>query len=384
MVKLISVNIRGLSNPKKRRAVFDYYRVNADVLILQETHSSPQIENIWENEWGGKAIYAHGTSQARGIAILLSRKCQFTTSNILRDINGRYVIVDITEDEQTVTLVVVYAPNEDNPQFFRKISQELESRSEQKIIVGDFNLTLDVGIDRLNTYHNNNLARDEVLNMMEQYCLVEIWRIRNEEKKEYSWIKTTERTQPRKASRIDFMLISAGLDQRVELVMYLTGLMTDHRAFYCSLMLNSSERGTGYWKLNTSLLQEESFLTGVREEISKTLSSNGHKKPDERWEDVKSRTKKYAIKYSRNKSSEEKLIISNLSEAVNQYETMLPLPLEQDKIYEDSKADLEDKQLQRTLGIMFRSKAKWYELGERNSKYFFSLEKAKYNQKTCF
>ena len=33
---------------------------------------------------------------------------------------------------------------------------------------------------------------------------------------------------------------------------------------------------------------------------------------------------------------------------------------------------------------MFRSKAKWYAEGERNTKYFFSLEKAKYNAKTCY
>ena len=33
---------------------------------------------------------------------------------------------------------------------------------------------------------------------------------------------------------------------------------------------------------------------------------------------------------------------------------------------------------------MFRSKVKWYEYGERSSKYFFALEKAKYNAKTCY
>ena len=35
-------------------------------------------------------------------------------------------------------------------------------------------------------------------------------------------------------------------------------------------------------------------------------------------------------------------------------------------------------------GVMFRSKAKWYEEGERNTKYFYNLEKAKYNAKTCY
>ena len=51
---------------------------------------------------------------------------------------------------------------------------------------------------------------------------------------------------------------------------------------------------------------------------------------------------------------------------------------------EDTRADLEEKTLERIQGLMFRSKAKWYEEGEKSSKYFFSLEKAKYNAKTCY
>ena len=48
------------------------------------------------------------------------------------------------------------------------------------------------------------------------------------------------------------------------------------------------------------------------------------------------------------------------------------------------KRDLEDKLLERVKGLMFRSKVKWYEEGETNSKYFYALEKARYNAKTCY
>ena len=61
-----------------------------------------------------------------------------------------------------------------------------------------------------------------------------------------------------------------------------------------------------------------------------------------------------------------------------------PLTKEEDEIYENTKIDLQEKVMEKTKGIMFRSKAKWYELGERNTKYFFSLEKTKYNAKTCY
>ena len=70
MVKLLSVNTRGLSNDTKRRALFDYHRFNADIMVIQETHSYPECENIWQNEWGGRIIYSHGTTASKGIAVL--------------------------------------------------------------------------------------------------------------------------------------------------------------------------------------------------------------------------------------------------------------------------------------------------------------------------
>ena len=47
---------------------------------------------------------------------------------------------------------------------------------------------------------------------MSEFSLNDVWRIRNEDKLEFSWIKKTVRVQERKASRIDFALVSAGLD----------------------------------------------------------------------------------------------------------------------------------------------------------------------------
>ena len=167
--------MRGIGNDKKRRAIFDYHRVNSDFLILLETHSSPSCERIWENEWGGKAIYSHGTTNARGVAIFMSKKLFANISNIYIDSEGRLIIIDVQENDQIITLVAVYAPNEDKPEFFKCVAKVLRDRHEKKVIVGDFNLALDVEKDRKNTYSNNNNSRDEVLNIMEEFCLKDVW-----------------------------------------------------------------------------------------------------------------------------------------------------------------------------------------------------------------
>ena len=82
----------------------------------------------------------------------------------------------------------------------------LRERSEHKILIGDFNLTLDVDLDRYNTYCNNNRSKEELENLIEQFQLIDVWRSRNPDKREYSWMKNTMAES--KASRIDFALAS--------------------------------------------------------------------------------------------------------------------------------------------------------------------------------
>jgi len=56
-IKLLSFNVRGLSNFKKRRAIFSWCRKQkADLIFLQETHSSKERETQWKKEWGGRDI----------------------------------------------------------------------------------------------------------------------------------------------------------------------------------------------------------------------------------------------------------------------------------------------------------------------------------------
>ena len=68
------------------------------MLILQETHSSVEHETIWQNEWGGKVLFSHGTNKSRGIAVFMSNKLYATISNIYSSDDGRLIIFDIEEN----------------------------------------------------------------------------------------------------------------------------------------------------------------------------------------------------------------------------------------------------------------------------------------------
>ena len=71
MCKLTSLNVRGISNFKKRKTIFTWCRKQkADFIFLQETHSKKDSETCWKNEWPSEVIVAHGSSNSREVAIL--------------------------------------------------------------------------------------------------------------------------------------------------------------------------------------------------------------------------------------------------------------------------------------------------------------------------
>ena len=332
--------MRGVADKEKRKATFEFHRFNADILILQETHSSQESEQLWRHEWGGQIYFSHGTTSARGIAVCIRKGAPLSVSNVKSLEDGRTIILDVEENNQKIVLVAIYAPNEDSPQYFRTIREIIKQRDEKKVIVGDFNLTLDVEKDRLNTYHNNGKARDEVCDMMEELFLREIWRIHHEEEQQYSWYK---RGNIQKASRIDFALVSAGLDQYVELICYLPGFKSDHRALYIVLNMCEEERGSGYWKFNTTFLQNLDFVRLMNNEIEQTLKSSLGKDAVNRWEILKTRIKKVSSGYAKSKKSEDKLIIGQLAEIIQEYESRMPLSQEDLVTLENTKLELEEK-----------------------------------------
>ena len=264
---------------------------NCDFLIVQETHSCEATEKIWRSQWGPGAnvIFSHGTSQARGIALFITSKYVHTVQNVYICNTGRTIIVDICDNQEVLTLAAIYAPNNDVPQYFDDLRELLKNRSDKKIIIGDYNLTLSVDLDRSNTYCNNNRAKEKVESIMEEFCLKDVWRERNSDRKEYSWHKSG---QINKASRIDFALISAGIDQQTKLVQYISSVMTDHRAIYVVIELAPNERGVGYWKFNTSLLRDSNFLDKMGKELECVLESSIDTAPCQRWELIKKRIKR--------------------------------------------------------------------------------------------
>ena len=156
-----------------------------DILFLQETHTTAEAETIWKLDWGKEAVFAHGSGAARGTCILFRQSINKKIYKEITDPNGRYIILDMEHEGLRMTLANIYAPNDDDTSFYINVIQLIESLpNDNQIIGGDFNLVLDLEIDKKGgrkvTHRNSQFL---LKNWMEDADIVDIWRTQHPEEK---------------------------------------------------------------------------------------------------------------------------------------------------------------------------------------------------------
>ena len=155
-LKIISLNVRGLGNNKKRVSVFRWLKnQKADIVFLQECHKTEETEHLFKREWNGQAVFSHGTSQSRGVAILMQNNLDVIVKDeIYKSPNGRLLILDVSIKDSNFKLVNLYAPNIEGEQiaFYNTVKNVLKRfklDAEENIIMGgDFNIIFDPELEK--------------------------------------------------------------------------------------------------------------------------------------------------------------------------------------------------------------------------------------------
>ena len=115
---ICSLNVRGLSNDKKRRETFLWLKKKQfSICCPQETHSTNESRIYWPSQWGYSTIFTEFSSSKADVGILFNNNFQFNILKCCTDPEGRFIIVDVETEEKISTLVNIYAPNRDDPIF---------------------------------------------------------------------------------------------------------------------------------------------------------------------------------------------------------------------------------------------------------------------------
>jgi len=93
------------------------------------------------------------------------------------------------KDSTKVALVNVYAPNQNIDEYLNILEQEIQELGEYSLIIGgDFNVVMNFEMDKLNGRNDTNKAASIKLNKLtETYDLIDIYRNKYPNKKEFTW-----------------------------------------------------------------------------------------------------------------------------------------------------------------------------------------------------
>ena len=388
---IMSLNVRGINKKTKRLAVYRLLRKqNIDIAFLQETYSSVACESSWRNEWGGEAIFAHGSKHSCGSAILIKRGLECELIQTKRDFRGRFIMVKISIKEKEFWLINIYAPNKVNEQviFFTDLKKAMLanniSAGDSIIAGGDWNTVQQIELDKSGGLQE---AKPTVIagiaDIKSTFEINDIWRIKNPEKKRFTWRQKTPIVQ----CRLDFFLVSESLYDSVEKTDILPSMISDHSPIYLGLMfLPQIVNGAGLWKLNLSLLDDKQYC----EKLEINLKSWQAKyalleNKNTIWELIKYEIRQFSISFAKDKRK-------NIAKREAELEKNLKLMEETNDEnytkegwtqYEEIKSELNDIRDQKVKGHIIRSRTQWFELGEKSTSFFFNLEKRNFCRKNA-
>ena len=265
-IKVISANCQGLQNLSKRRDVLAYLKEKgADIICLQDTHWVEKDNQNINEIWGNKCFLNGKSTNSRGIAILLKNSFEYKVLNYFTDNAGSMMQLVLKLESMTLNLITLYAPNNDDPSFFKDINQLLTNTpADYAIICGDFNLVLNPEKDTKNYKHTNNpKARECVLSIISEHNLTDIYRDRNPDSRRFTWHKR----RPLKQARLDFFLVSTTMSDLITKCDIKPGYRSDHSIIEINLLLSKFRIHKGVWKFNNSLLNNQEYVSLINKTI---------------------------------------------------------------------------------------------------------------------
>jgi len=112
---ILSLNCQGLRDRNKRLRLLEYLsNKKAEICFLQETHFTNDLHATILSDLDNWQVYSSiGNNVSRGCFIFIKKSfitnCQ--VNDIMLDVNGRYIVLNIAIFYVDYSLVTVYAPN---------------------------------------------------------------------------------------------------------------------------------------------------------------------------------------------------------------------------------------------------------------------------------
>lgn len=370
-MKVASLNVRGLTNAEKRCVLFDWaYTQKIDILCLQETFCTLNSVDCFNKDWNGISYHALSDSpHSRGCAILIKKDFKFSLLDEHASSDGRRILINIKHNSTNYCLVNLYAPNiASNRILFLKISEnfirEYSCNNMNTIVCGDFNCTLNIN-DRKS--FKSDATSKHLKNLMFNLNLIDSFRIKNPDARGFTYFNSNSNIQ----SRIDYMLTSTHLNTTLQSVnVKYAPMIPDHKSVIASFT-TENKRGVGFWKLNTSYLENTDYINGIKKVISDHTNTSNNYNDAEVWDFCKLKIKHFSIAFAKETSLLRDNDIRKIESELIQLDKS---NTEITHLQSELQKKLDKKYMEKVKGAQIRSRIQWVAESEKNIKFFQNLE----------
>lgn len=148
-------------------------------------------------------------SNSRGVAILISRDVAFRSTSVLKDAEGRYIILRGILFGKSITLMSIYCPPGHSSDFLTKAFADfMELTSEYSYVAGDFNCHIDPLLDRLPPgVGPPGKQAKSLVSIYQEIDFVDVWRTFNPSSLEFTFFSNPHKCH----TRLDYFFLPIGL-----------------------------------------------------------------------------------------------------------------------------------------------------------------------------
>ncbi|KAJ0055163.1 hypothetical protein NL108_011440 [Boleophthalmus pectinirostris] len=209
--------------------------------------------------------------EKRGVAILVRKGTPFVAEKVIQDTKGRYVLVVGQIRDKLISVLNIYAPNEENELFFKTlVNIMIQEEKGMLVLGGDFNTVQNGKLDKLPSEKGAPTSRSKMLNnIIKELGLIDPWRSNNTREKAFTFYSNPHNSY----SRIDFFLLS----QQDVFEVISSGIepitISDHAPIHLTIELDK-DSSFKYWRLGVSILADKAVVQEIKESIIQYIDNN--------------------------------------------------------------------------------------------------------------
>ena len=323
-------------------------------------------------------------------------------------IPGNLAYLSFTAFVKRYLIIAIYGPNRDATEFYENHAFNITNFPIHDYVLwaGDWNLVLDQKKDtkKYKGEYNKKVRRKVIENIVANN-LVDVWRAKYPNKKEFTWHKAVKNNNPiAQRAGLDFILTDDDLASHIkDCGIELPDKISDHSGTWIEFDTENFCRGPGLWRFNNSFLDEPEF----KDIVSNTIKTQTkiHAKinmTNEDWDKlsiedyqfidladdvdqrifydcllpaIRGECIKYGANKKRLKNQEKENLerkVSSINRLINLKENPTPETLDKLETLMQLKAALDEKNSEESVR---NHRAKLLLEGEHPTKYFCSLQK---------